>query len=77
MCHASTHECVDGLQCEIDRLRDNLTHGRRGETVDSRNPSEPLARRVIERVGECLWPSPGEGGHPAAVVSLSLLESKC
>ena len=50
--HASTRECISGLQREATRLRDNMLHGRSGdETVWSRERDRSAAIGSLSLVG--------------------------
>ena len=48
--HASTRECVSGLQREADRLKDNMLHGRPGDEVVGQHSWE-RAIRPLSLVG--------------------------
>jgi hypothetical protein len=44
--HASTRECISGLQREAVRLRDNMLHGRGGDHAAGQPPFERTIRSL-------------------------------
>jgi hypothetical protein len=49
--HASERECIDALQREVTRLKDQLLRGQPGDIAAWQPGSEPTTGRTIERDG--------------------------
>jgi hypothetical protein len=74
--HATARECIDVLQREANRLKNQMLHGRSDKAAAAERPLESGARRVVERDRDRAWSPAGARGRPVAPVSLSLPDAR-